>query len=102
MSITFEGVDASNKFSRIESYGGRLTENLCQATARDLLAEAMWRMEKAGLDIVGHVHDEVILEVPVGSITVDDVCTIMGQNPEWADGAPLAAAGYRGAYYFKD
>jgi hypothetical protein len=51
MSITFEGVDASNKFSRIESYGGRLTENLCQATARDLLAEAMWRMEKAGLDI---------------------------------------------------
>jgi DNA polymerase len=102
MAITFESLNASNAWSRGETYSGRLVENVTQSTARDLLAEAMWRMEKAGLDIVGHVHDEVILEVPVGSITVDDVCAIMGQNPKWAEGAPLAAAGYRGDYYFKD
>jgi DNA polymerase len=102
MAITFESLNAANKWTRGETYAGRIVENCTQATARDLLAEAMWRMEKAGLDIVGHVHDEVILEVPIGSITADEVCAIMGQNPAWADGAPLAAAGYRGDYYFKD
>lgn len=76
--------------------------NITQATARDLLAEAMRRMELAGLNIVGHVHDEVILEVPKDSITVDEVCGIMNQNPAWADGLPLASAGYEGNYYFKD
>lgn len=103
MAVTFESLNAANTWSRGETYSGRLVENCTQATARDLLAEAMWRMEKAGLDIVGHVHDEVILEVPIGSITVDEVCTIMGQNPEWAKGVPLAAAGYVGErFYFKD
>ena len=102
MAITFESLNAANKWSRGETYAGRLVENLTQATARDLLAEAMCRMEKAGLDIVGHVHDEIILEVPKGSITVDEVCAIMGQNPEWAEGLPLAAAGYRGDWYYKD
>ena len=77
-------------------------ENITQATARDLLAEAMWRMEQAGLDIVGHVHDEVILEVPTDAMTVDDVVSIMSVNPKWADGLPLNAAGYTGFYYFKD
>ena len=62
----------------------------------------MWRMEQAGLDIVGHVHDEVILEVPEGSITVDEVCGIMNQNPAWAEGLPLASAGYTGLWYYKD
>ena len=80
----------------------RIVSNCTQATARDLLAEAMWRMEKAGLDIVAHVHDEVILEVPKGSITVDQVCAIMNENPSWAEGLPLASAGYSGDYYFKD
>ena len=62
----------------------------------------MRRMELAGLGIVGHVHDEVILEVPKGQYTVDDVCNIMNQNPAWADGLPLSSAGYTGNYYFKD
>ena len=101
MAITYEGLNAANKWSRGETYSGKLVENITQATARDLLAEAMWRMEHRGLDIVGHVHDEVILEVPRGSITVDEVCAIMGQNPSWADGIPLSADGYRGDYYFK-
>lgn len=102
MALTFEGLGANNKWVRGETYSGKLTENITQATARDLLAEAMRRMEIAGLDIVGHVHDEVILEVPKGQYTVDDVCSIMNQNPRWADGLPLSSAGYTGNYYFKD
>ena len=102
MALTFEGLGANNKWTRGETYSGKLTENITQATARDLLAEAMWRMERAGLDIVGHVHDEVILEVPKGQYTVDDVCNIMNRNPAWADGLPLSSAGYTGNYYFKD
>ncbi len=102
MALTFEGLGANNKWVRGETYSGKLTENITQATARDLLAEAMRRMELAGLDIVGHVHDEVILEVPKGQYTVDDVCNIMNQNPAWADGLPLSSAGYTGNYYFKD
>ena len=101
-SVTYEGLNMANKWSRIETYSGKLVENCTQAASRDLLAEAMWRMEKAGLDIVGHVHDEVILEVPKGSITVEEVCSIMNQNPSWADGLVLNSAGYRGDYYFKD
>lgn len=102
MAMTFESLNAANKWSRGETYSGKLVENCTQSTARDLLAEAMWRMEQAGLDIVGHVHDEVILEVPKGTITVNDVCSIMNQNPVWADGLVLSSAGYRGDYYFKD
>ena len=102
MALTFEGLGANNKWVRGETYSGKLTENITQATARDLLAEAMRRMELAGLGIVGHVHDEVILEVPKGQYTVDDVCSIMNQNPKWADGLPLSSAGYTGNYYFKD
>jgi len=102
MALTFEGLGANNKWTRGETYSGKLTENITQATARDLLAEAMKRIENAGLDIVGHVHDEVILEVPKGSITVDEVCDIMNVKPQWADGLCLALAGYCGPYYFKD
>lgn len=102
LAITYEGLGQNNKWSRIETYSGKLVENITQATARDLLAEAMWRIEKAGLDIVGHVHDEVILEVPEDGVAVDDVCQIMNQNPKWADGIVLNSAGYQGFYYFKD
>ena len=102
LSITYEGLGQNNKWSRIETYSGKLVENITQATARDLLAEAMWRIEKAGLDIVGHVHDEVILEAPEDGVTVEKVCQIMNQNPKWADGICLSSAGYSGSYYFKD
>lgn len=103
MALTFEGLGANNKWTRSETYSGKLTENITQATARDLLAEAMRRMELAGLGIVGHVHDEVILEVPKGQYSVDDVCNIMNRNPAWADGLPLTSAGYKAPnYYFKD
>lgn len=102
MAVTYEGLGQNNKWGRGETYSGKLVENITQATARDLLAEAMWRVERAGLDIVGHVHDEMILEVPTDSITVDEVVRIMSINPAWANGLPLNAAGYSGFYYFKD
>ena len=103
MSITFEGLNAANKWARIETYSGKLVENITQSTARDLLAEAMWRLERAGFNIVAHVHDEVILEVREGTVTVDEVSAIMNQNPAWADGLPLASSGYYGMkFYFKD
>ena len=101
MALTFEGLGANNKWMRQETYSGKLTENITQATARDLLAEAMWRMERAGLSIVGHVHDEVILEVPKDKYTVDEICDLMAQSPKWTDGLPLVADGYKGNYYFK-
>lgn len=103
MAVTYEGLGQNNKWVRGETYSGKLVENITQATARDLLAEAMWRMEHAGLPIVGHVHDEVILELPSGSVTVDEVTAIMNQAPKWADGLPLSSAGYVGEnFYFKD
>ena len=103
MAVTFEGLNAGNKWVRGETYSGKLVENITQATARDLLAEAMRRMELAGLEIVAHVHDEVIIEAPVDSITVEDVCSIMNKNPPWAEGLPLSSAGYVGEkFYFKD
>ena len=102
LSIIYEGLGQNNKWSRIETYSGKLVENITQATARDLLAEAMWRIENAGLDIVGHVHDEVILEVPEDGVSVEDVCQIMNQNPRWADGIVLSSAGYSRHHYFKD
>lgn len=102
MALTYEGIGNNNKPARIETYSGKLVENITQATARDILIEAMWRMEQAGLDIVGHVHDEVILEVPKGKYTVDEICSIMAQNPEWCPDLPLAADGYLAPdYYFK-
>lgn len=104
MSLTFEGTggtESGGKWGRQETYGGKICENITQAIARDLLVEAMLRLEKAGMDIVAHVHDEVIIESPMGRHTVEEVCRIMAENPSWCD-APLAAAGYRGFYYFKD
>ena len=101
MALTFEGLGANNKWTRGETYSGKLTENITQATARDLLAKAMHRMDLAGMDIVGHVHDEVILEVPKAKYTVEEICELMRKNPNWAEGLPLDADGYKGAYYFK-
>ena len=103
MAITYEGLNAANKWSRGETYSGKIVENITQSTARDLLAEAMWRMEQKGLDIVAHIHDEVVLEVPKDSVTVEDVTRIMNENPSWAEGLPLSSAGYFGPdFYFKD
>ena len=102
MSLTYEGVGQNHKWARQETYSGRLVENATQAIARDILAEAMARIEDEGLNIVAHVHDEVIIEAPKGKYTVEKICRLMAANPDWCDGLPLAAAGYKGDYYFKD
>ena len=102
MGVTFEGVGENHKWSRIETYGPKIVENCTQAIARDILAESMLRMERAGMHIVGSVHDEAIVEVPVGRYTVQEVCDIMAINPVWCEDMPLKAAGYSGSYYFKD
>jgi DNA polymerase len=103
MSLTFEGQGGTGgKWCRQETYSGKLVENATQAIARDILTEAMWRLENAGLEIVGHVHDEVIIEAPIGKYTVEEICNRMAENPEWCPDIPLAAAGYKGSYYFKD
>lgn len=101
-AITYEGVGESKKWMRIETYGAKLTENIVQATARDLLAQAMLRLQAAGYKIVMHVHDEAVCEVPEGESSVEEVCRIMSEVPSWASGLPLNADGYECAFYKKD
>ena len=100
--ITYEGVGESKKWLRIETYGPKLVENIVQATARDLLALAMLRLRDAGFDIVMHIHDEAVLEVPVGRSSVEEVCALMAVTPDWAAGLPLRADGYECDFYKKD
>lgn len=102
MGLTYEGIGESKKWLRIETYGPKLVENIVQGTARDLLAEGMLRLRDAGFDIVMHVHDEAVLEVPAGVSSVDEVCRIMAEAPAWAGGLPLRADGYECDFYKKD
>lgn len=100
-SILYEGVDGTKKWSLIESYGAKFVENIVQAACRDLLAEAMKNLNDAGYSIVMHVHDEVVIEAPIGT-SLDDVCSIMGKAPSWASGLLLNADGYTCDFYKKD
>ena len=99
--LTYEGISENKKWSRIETYGPKLVENIVQGTARDLLAEAMLRVEKKGYPIVMHCHDEIIAEVPEGSGSVDEMCEIMAVQPKWAEGLPLRADGFECRFYKK-
>ena len=101
-SVSYEGIGTNRKWTRIESYGAKFCENIVQATARDVLAEAMLRLEKKGVDIVCHIHDEVVLEVPEGSSSVEEVNEIMAVCPDWCEGLPLKAAGFESPFYKKD
>ena len=101
-SLSYEGVGESKKWMRIETYGPKLVENIVQATARDLLAMAMLRLRDAGFDIVMHIHDEAVLEVPEGVSSVEEICRIMAVAPDWASGLPLRADGYECPFYKKD
>ena len=100
--LTYEGIGTTKKWERIETYGPKIVENIVQAASRDLLAEAMLRLDKAGFVIVAHVHDEVICEVPVGESSVEEVCSIMSESPKWSEGLPLDADGYECDFYQKD
>jgi len=99
--LTYEGISENKKWSRIETYGPKLVENIVQGTARDLLAEAMLRVEEKGYPIVMHCHDEIIAEMPEGTGSVDEMCEVMAVQPEWAEGLPLRADGYQCSFYQK-
>lgn len=99
--LTYEGISENKKWSRIETYGPKLVENIVQGTARDLLAEAMLRVEKKGYPIVMHCHDEIIAEVPEGIGSVDEMCEVMAVQPKWAAGLPLRADGFECKFYQK-
>ena len=101
-AITYEGVGGTKKWERIESYGPKFVENIVQATARDILTEAMLRLSASGFEIVMHVHDEAVLEVPTGISSVDEVCLIMAEKPAWGNGLLLSADGYECDFYKKD
>ena len=100
-SLGYYMPNAAGRMAMVETFGGKLTENLTQAVARDLLAHSMQSLERIGYHIVFHVHDEVILEVPNGMGSIEEVCSIMGTPPKWALDLPLRAAGDELSYYRK-
>ena len=101
--LTYEGVDQdTKKWSRLKTYGGKLTENCVQAIARDCLAVSMLRLDKAGHEIVMHVHDETILNEPKERDTLQEVVEIMGLPIRWAPGLPLRADAFESEFYKKD
>ena len=99
-SIVYEGIVVGNKWDKIESYGGKFVENIVQAIARDILAEAMMRLEEKGFNIVMHIHDEVVIESDSSSI--EEINEIMSAVPEWAPGLILDADGFESEFYKKD
>jgi len=100
--LTYEGIGTTKKWEHIETYGPKIVENIVQAASRDLLAEAMLRLERKGFSIVAHVHDEVVCEVPKGESSVEEVCSIMSESPKWTEGLPLNADGYECDFYQKN
>ena len=98
-SVTYMGIDATKKWSRIESYGPKFVENIVQAISRDILAYAMQTLKHCF--IVGHVHDELIIECSE-KVSLEKICEQMGRTPEWITGLPLRADGYECGFYKKD
>ena len=92
----------TGKWGVIATYGGKLTENIVQAVARDCLAVTLERLDAAGLQVVMHIHDEAVIDCPKDKISVEKACELMGQPISWAEGLPLKAAGFESEYYMKD
>ena len=98
-SVTYEGVGSTKKWERIESYGPKFVENIVQAISRDILMYAMRTLSHCF--IVGHVHDELIVECGM-DVSLDAVCDQMGRTPPWIEGLNLRADGYETMFYKKD
>lgn len=98
-SVTYEGVGSTKKWERIESYGPKFVENIVQAISRDILMYAMRTLSHCF--IVGHVHDELIIECSMG-VSLDAICEQMGRTPPWISGLNLRADGYETMFYKKD
>lgn len=100
--IEYEGLNqTTKKWEAIRTYGGKLTENIVQSVARDILGIVILRAEAAGLKIVFHIHDEIIVEAEPGQ-TLEDVTAIFSQPIDWCKDLPLKGAGYTTLYYLKD
>ena len=100
--IEYEGLNqTTKKWEAIRTYGGKLTENIVQSVARDILGIVILRAEAAGLKIVFHIHDEIVVEAEPGQ-TLEDVTTIFSQPIDWCKDLPLKGAGYTTPYYLKD
>ena len=97
-SVTYEGVGATKKWERIETFGGKVTENIIQAISRDILCYAMKTLKD--MAICAHVHDELIIECDLDA-DPDEVCELMGRTPPWAEGLVLKAEGYETMFYRK-
>lgn len=91
----------SHKWEVTSTYGGKMTENIVQAIARDCLAETLSRINALGLQVVFHVHDEVIIDAPM-DVTVEQICGLMAEPITWAPGLILKGAGFENGYYMKD
>ena len=98
-SITYEGIGTNRKWERLETYSGKLVENIVQATARDLLFYSMQTLSQ--YFIVGHIHDEMIIECPKDT-KLEEICQEMARTPDWANGLLLRADGYACQFYKKD
>ena len=101
-AIGYYAPNAAGQMVEQETFGGKLAENATQAIARDILSHAMLNLDAAGYPIVFHVHDEAVMEMPIGEGSMEDTCAVMGQPPDWALDLPLRADGYECAYYRKD
>ena len=102
-ALVYTGVQsATKKWTDLSLYGGLAVENIVQALARDCLAEALTRVDALGGRIVMHVHDELIVEAPIGTWSPEALASVMGQPIEWAPGLPLCADAYRCSFYQKD
>lgn len=102
-ALCYWGVDQkTKKWGVLETYGGKLVENITQACARDCLAESVERLEAAGFPVVFHIHDEVVIDAPPGHDRLEDVTAIMSRPPTWAPDLPLRAEGWVNPFFKKD
>lgn len=101
-SLHYYGMDQkTKKWATVDTYGGKLTENVVQAIARDCLSESLIRLEKAGYQTVFHIHDEAVIDAPM-TARVEDACQIMGKPISWAPGLLLTADGFETNFYKKE
>lgn len=101
-ALEYDGVDAKKRWTSIDTYGGKLVENIVQAIARDCLGVSMLRVEANGYETILHVHDELVTDTPIGFGSVEELEAIMSEPIDWAPGLNLTAAGFESPFYMKD